>query len=508
MMQAFRNSAKPVVLLITITFLVWMVVDLSGLSGGGGILTQTSAGSINGTSIDSRAYQQAVQDAITQRQRESVRSLSIEEIEQVRDEVWEGYVQQLVLSKEIESRHIQATDDEIAGLIANVPPPEIQQAAQFQSENGFDFARYQSWLATAEGRAAIPVLEARYRNEILRAKLLRNVTADIVLSDAELWQIYRDQNEATAIALTPLVPEQVVADSAVTVTDDEVASYYQENRDEFDRPETAFLSFITVSRRLDASDSAAALTRAQTVLTEVRSGAPFAEVAMRESSDGSAQNGGELGTMGKGTTVPEFEAALFSLPLNTVSEPVRTQFGYHLIEVTARTADSATARHILIPFELAGAHRDLVDAQADTLETLAADRLDPTALDTAARALRLPVGQAAPVQRGERVLVGEQLLGDPGVWAFQAQVGETSPVIETPEAFWIFRVDSLHKAGIPPLDQIREGVRNAVMVNKKEVEAVKIAERLIERVRAGEQFIGDGGAVTMSRRVPGQGCGS
>jgi hypothetical protein len=134
--------------------------------------------------------------------------------------------------------------------------------------------------------------------------------------------------------------------------------------------------------------------------------------------------------------------------------------------VTNKNADSVTARHILIRIELAGAHRDLVDSQADSLESLAAERLDPAALDTAARALRMPIGQAAPVMRGNRVIVGPYLLGDPGVWAFQAQVGETSPVIESEEALYVFRLDSLHKAGVPPLEQIR-GAAAAVVSDQK-----------------------------------------
>jgi peptidyl-prolyl cis-trans isomerase D len=501
MMQAFRNAAKPVAYLITAAFLLWMLVDLSGLSGGGGVLTKTTVGSINGQSVDARIYTEAVQRAITARQQETGRSLGLEEVDQVRNEVWEQFVQNAVLEAEVERRNLGVSPDEIATLIRNVPPPEVQSSPDFQTDGQFDLTKYQRWLASAIGQQAVPFLEARYRDEILRAKLLRNVTADIFLSDAALWERYRDAREATSIALTPIIARNIIPDSAVEVTAAEVDAYYKANTKEFERPRTAFLSFIGVSRMLDASDSAAALARATAIREELLAGASFAEVAQRESADpGSAQLGGDLGTFGRGDMIPPFENAAFSIPLNTVSEPVLTVEGYHLIEVSARTADSVTARHILVRMELAGQHRDMVDAMADSLEALAADRLDPAALDTAARALRLPIGQTAPIQEGTRAVVGDLLVGDAGVWAFQAKVGETSPVVETNEAFFVFRLDSLHKAGVPALDDIRQAVTFAVLEQKKEEKAKEVAATLIREINAGRSMAEASAALGLPHR--------
>jgi peptidyl-prolyl cis-trans isomerase D len=255
-----------------------------------------------------------------------------------------------------------------------------------------------------------------------------------------------------------------------------------------------------VARGLDASDSAATLQRVRELRQEILSGAPFEDVARREGMDGTAPQGGDLGTFARGEMVAAFDSAVFAMPLNTLSEPVQTESGWHLIEVSRRTADSATARHILVRIELAGAHRDLVDSQADSLETLAAERLDPAALDTAARALRLPIGQAAPVQKGNRVIVGPYLLGDPGVWAFQAQVGETSPVIETEDALYVFRLDSLHQAGIPPLEQIRDAVTGVVSDQKKQAKALEMAQELVRQVKAGASLADASRAMGLEHR--------
>ena len=71
--------------------------------------------------------------------------------------------------------------------------------------------------------------------------------------------------------------------------------------------------------------------------TQIENGADFAEVAKAHSSCPSGQQGGSLGEFGPGQMVPEFDAVVFSGEINKVLGPVKTQFGYHLIEVTSRT---------------------------------------------------------------------------------------------------------------------------------------------------------------------------
>ncbi|MBP9898555.1 MAG: SurA N-terminal domain-containing protein, partial [Gemmatimonadales bacterium] len=143
MMQAFRNAAKPVVLLITITFLVWMIVDLSGITGSGGFMTNTSVGSVNGQKIDSRLYSAAVQNAVTQKGG----SLGMDDLEQVRNDVWEQLIQNVSLTSEIKRRNITVTADEVADVLRNVPPDEVQTAPDFQTNGKFDMSKYQRWLA-------------------------------------------------------------------------------------------------------------------------------------------------------------------------------------------------------------------------------------------------------------------------------------------------------------------------------------------------------------------------
>ena len=78
------------------------------------------------------------------------------------------------------------------------------------------------------------------------------------------------------------------------------------------------------------------LEQCEKLKTEIEGGADFKAAAMENSSCPSGQNGGDLGEFGPGQMVPEFDKVVFSAPVNTVQGPVKTQFGYHLLEVTSR----------------------------------------------------------------------------------------------------------------------------------------------------------------------------
>ncbi len=484
MMQAFRNSAKLAGAIFAILMLVFMLtsVDWSGLT------MSTTVGKINGESIDARTYQTFVQQTIDSRQRDMPASLTLEERNQIEDQVWEQLIETQMLEDEYDRRGITVTTDEIVQAIRNSPPADFRNVPEFQTDSQFDIAKYQRWLNSSVGAQYLPALEAQYRDQIRRSKLLRVVAADIYLSDAALWEQYKDENEKVTVALTAIVPRNIIPDSAVKLTDGELTAYYRSHQKEFERPRTAFLSFVALPRRTDASDTTAARQRADSARAAILGGEPFADVARRESSDSvSAANGGDLGEWTKGAMDPAFDSAAFALPLKKVSEPVLSQFGYHIIEVTSRKGDKATGRHILIPIEVMGEHRDRLDAQADSLERIAAERDDPAALDTVARVLSLPVGKSGPVQEGTRVQLGNFVVPDAGAWAFEGhEPGATSPVIETEIAYYVFRVDSIQPAGVPPLAQIKPAVHHALADERRHALAKPIAENFLKRVRSGE----------------------
>jgi len=76
---------------------------------------------------------------------------------------------------------------------------------------------------------------------------------------------------------------------------------------------------------------------AESLKTEIEAGADFADIARQHSSCPSSNEGGNLGEFGKGQMVPEFDAVVFHDEVGKTHGPIKTQFGYHLIEITSRT---------------------------------------------------------------------------------------------------------------------------------------------------------------------------
>ncbi len=486
-MNFFRKLAGPMVALVSITFLAWMVFDLSGITGNRGFARSRAAGSVNEQSLDSRDYELMVQRASEQQQRQNQGTLGADDYARLRDQVWNEWVDQAVLVSEYHRRGLSVGDEELAAAIRSTPLPEITQSETFQTNGQFDMAKYQRWLSSGSAAQLLPALEERYRSEMMRAKLLRVVSADIFISDAELWLRFRDENEKVKVDLAAIIPRNAVPDSTVPVTDAEVQAFYRAHGDQFQRPETAYLSYVMIPRGLDHADTTAALSRIRDVRAEILAGAKFEDVARRESQDaGSAAKGGDLGEWTRGQMVAQFDSVAFKLSVGQLSEPFLTPFGYHILQVTGRTGNRVKGRHILVNIELAGSHRERVDAVADSLERIAADRVDPAALDTAARALGLRVMHALPLQKGTSLQAGANIVPNVGTWAFQrATAGAIGTVEETTEALYLFRIDSLVPAGLPALEAIRPAVEHETRQAKKWERARAIGVDLQKRLDEG-----------------------
>lgn len=125
------------------------------------------------------------------------------------------------------------------------------------------------------------------------------------------------------------VYDRVVAAAKVTVK--RIASYYEKNREQYDRPETRKVRHILVKTRADAD-------KVRALLVADPSKANWKKVAKKYSIDpGSKDNGGDLGDVTPGMMVPSFDKEAFGLKVDTVSKPVKSQFGWHVIEVTKIT---------------------------------------------------------------------------------------------------------------------------------------------------------------------------
>jgi len=172
-----------------------------------------------------------------------------------------------------------------------------------------------------------------------------NYASQVKVTD-DMVKAFYDKNGALFQVPEQLKAEYVVFDAAavekqVSVSDAEVADAYNKNKARFTTPEKRSASHILINAKRDAApaEDAAAKAKAQAILDEVRK-APndFAKIARAQSQDpGSAELGGDLGSIEKGLFVKPVEDAIYSLKAGETSGLVRSEFGYHIIKVTAVT---------------------------------------------------------------------------------------------------------------------------------------------------------------------------
>jgi len=433
---------------------------------------------VDGTVVRSQPFQQQYQATLEQyRRQQGGGRLTREDERQLQDRVAEQFIQKILLERAYRRFGITVSDDEIIQAARSSPPPQIMQQVlrdpTFQTNGQFDITKWQRYISSAGSEFASQV-EQLYRDYLPQRKLEEYLTADVYVPDAKLWRIWRDQHESVTVALLAVHPEDV-PDSLAPVSDPELERYYGAHQADFKRPAAAWLSYVELPRIPNAADSAAALAHVRALRAEIAGGkAKFDDVAKRESADsGSGSRGGDLGWAKRtgGGFVAPFAAALRRLPPGVLSEPVLTEFGLHLIRIDAVRGDSVRVRHVLVPIPLQGAHLDAVDARTDTLDRLAADQTDGSRLDSAAHRLTLTLARAPKLIQGERLTLGGSTVPDVSVWAFEARPGETSPVIDAAQASYVFRLDSLEAAGVPPLASIRTRVLAAARYEKKKVVA-------------------------------------
>ncbi|MCP1492057.1 foldase protein PrsA [Peribacillus frigoritolerans] len=144
----------------------------------------------------------------------------------------------------------------------------------------------------------------------------------------------KEQLEASGSSMDALKKDIVVylqtkklVEPRITVTDDEISTYFEDNKDTFAQAEQVEASHILVEDEKTAKK----------VAKELAAGGDFAKLAADYSTDTeTADNGGSLGYFGKGDMVEEFEDVAFDLDINKVSDPVKTEYGYHIIKVTGK----------------------------------------------------------------------------------------------------------------------------------------------------------------------------
>ncbi|MGE5174930.1 MAG: peptidylprolyl isomerase [Hyphomicrobiales bacterium] len=190
-------------------------------------------------------------------------------------------------------------------------------------------------------------------------------------TEAELRKRYEPDIKDQLIVMKTVGRE---VQSKVNVTDAEVRAYYTAHKDSLGKkPESLKLAHILIAFEPDSAQLRVARQRADSIRTALAKGASFEKLAERFSDDPSGKRGGDLGTFGRGDMVAEFEDAAFKLKPMEISKPIRTRYGFHVIQVlehfpaTDSTEERIHARHIMIATHPSPADEERARKQALTV---------------------------------------------------------------------------------------------------------------------------------------------
>ena len=411
----------------------------------------------------------------------------------------DNLINQKVLLVEAERLGLRVNDEELRdelqhGRYANVFFPDGKFIGQDE---------YEARLRQAD--ISVPEFEQGVKSEILFDKLRNLVTASAAVTDAEVRKEFERRNTKVKFDYAVLrkddllknihpgdaelrafyernkgtynnsIPEKrklryVVLETAkveaqTEVTHDDLQAYYDQHRDEFRVPEQVNVRHILIKTPLPGTDGKVdtkgadeARKKAEDVLKQIKSSGNFAELAKKYSEDpGSAKNGGSLGWIGKGRTVPEFEKAAFSLPKGGTSDLVQSSYGSHIIHV-----DDKQDAHLKTLEEV----KDQIQSVIKQQKVARAADIQASALLTQARTAGL--GKAA-VARGLQVISTDFVSRTdslPGIGnspefmnaAFEQREKSPPDQVQLPQGVVVYEVTAIKPPATPSFEEIRSRV--------------------------------------------------
>ncbi|HKH92618.1 MAG TPA: peptidyl-prolyl cis-trans isomerase [Gemmatimonadaceae bacterium] len=485
MLQTMRSSAKFVFWILAFAFIGgFLLVESSGLLNRGAVTPTTAVATVNGTDILYTDWLRRSQQLTQQQQQQTGRSLSQDEINQIENQAFDEMVTEILLRQEYRRRGINVSDAELRDYARFAPPQWITSDPSLQTEGRFDPAKYQRLLGSSQARQGglLIALEQYYRSEVPKEKLAEQVTAGVFATDVDLWRAYQDANDSSSVSFVVFRPTPTAADS--NVADADLRKFYDAHKAEFERAGRATVSVLTIPRVVTAADSAAVRDRVNQLRAEIVGGAKFEDVAKRESADTlSGANGGDLGKGVKGRFVPEFEKALEALKPGEISGPVLSPFGYHLIRLDSRAADTLQAHHLLLRIEPSDSSQSKIDRLADQLSKIAAGSDQPAKFDEAAKTLGLTPFKVT-VTEGEPATYNGKYVPSVSAWAFSGmKPGEISDLFDSEDGYFLARLESVAPGG-NTFEAVKADVRARVALDRAVERAVPQANDLAQAARA------------------------
>jgi peptidyl-prolyl cis-trans isomerase D len=436
----------------------------------------------------------------------------------VEQQILQQLVDQQAALAEAERLGITASDEEVRQRIFSTPA--FQENGAFIGEQ-----RYQQLLRSQRPPLTPATFENAVREEIVVDKLRAVLTDWVSVADTDVEQEYRQRNNKVKLAVVTFMADSFR--SAATASDDEVASYFSAHQADFRIPEKRKIRYLLIDidamrakvvvpeanierayndnaaqystpeqvrashilLRTEGKDEAMVKAKVDELLKQIRSGADFAELAKKNSEDpGSAVNGGDLDYFGRGRMVPEFDQAAFAMEVGQISDPIKTQFGYHIIKVVdKKPATVRTLQEVRQQLQDQLAYETAQTQAADLADTIQAEVRQPADLDRAATAHGLTVQESAFFARDEPI-PGVGPSPEAAARAFEMNQGEVSGPLNAARGVVFETVTGIEPPAMPKLDDVKDRVREEVVKQKARDLSRQKAAEVAAKIKGAADF--------------------
>ncbi len=519
-MREYFRSLKFILVIIILAFIATSAVYFGTSTLSGSAAKPNVVATVNGQEIPVERFRRAQANLTAEYERMSKQRMTPELAERLglNQQVMNELVADTLIVQGAEHEGVRVSDDELRA--------RIQEMREFQEDGRFSRDRYLQILRQV--RFDPGDFESEMRRQLMRRKMEALVRGGVKVSDGELRESYALRNERVraawaSVEVPPLMANVTVADGELEpyvkahqaqftrperrrlqyvvfdpkmflqpVTDQEVETYYQEHGSEFEEPRRVHVAHVLV--RVPPVGGSEAENRAkakvEAVIKRAQAGEDFAKLAKEVSEDtANAAQGGDLGFVGPGDLVPQFEQAAFALKKGEISPaPVRTPFGYHAIKVLDTKAGGKASLK-----EVAAKIKDKLGTErSDSAARAKADAARSSLLgakDFAAEAKTLGLeAREATTARGEAL---EGIGRDPGLEeaVFALALGGVSAPVKTRGGYAVVKAVEQIPAGVPPLPDIKARVIDAIKRERAEALAVERAKALIASVEKGGDFL-------------------
>jgi peptidyl-prolyl cis-trans isomerase D len=481
MMKAMRKLTKQIMWIVIAAFVGTIIfawgMEFSARKQKRGILA-----SINGQDVHLNTFQYLYDQALRQAESSQGR-VDDQTAYRIRDEVWNQMINDYLLQQEVKRRKITVTGAELFEYLKRFPPKELMENPAFQTPEGeFDYQRYLQ--ALADPRVPWDQVEPYVRTNLTMSKLQQSVIGMVRVTDEEVRQYYIDDNEKVKVKYV-LVPISLFLQKDLPVTDPEIQAYYEAHQKDFKVDQSANLSYVVFEKKTTEMDEQKTKERLSDIKKEIEEGEDFAELAQEFSDDvSSAQDGGDLGWFGKGKMIQAFEEAAFALKPGEMSEPVRSEFGWHLIKVIDQRKKGKDkeikASHILLKTRISQETFDQLKLKAEEF----VDQEKESDLIRVAEEQNLPLSETGWFFEGGYIQ-GIGINPEVDEFAFKNKQGETSEIIETAQGFYVFQIKERKAAGISPLKEVKGVIKQKLSKAIADSLAYYEGQKIYDQIKAG-----------------------